>query len=66
MSGTIMNQVNEPEFKVIESHGNIEIREYPPLLVVEVRVEGERKEAISKGFRMLADYILAIMLPVKK
>jgi effector-binding domain-containing protein len=66
MSGTIMSQVNEPEFKVIESHGNIEIREYPPLLVVEVRVEGERKEAISKGFRMLADYIFGNNAPRQK
>jgi hypothetical protein len=39
-----MSQLNEPKFKVIESHGNIEIREYEPLLVAEVRVEGERKE----------------------
>lgn len=66
MSGTIMSQVNEPEFKVIESNGNIEIREYPPLLVAEVRVEGERKEAISKGFRILADYIFGNNVPRQK
>jgi len=66
MSGTIMSQVNEPKFKVIESHGNIEIREYAPLLVAEVRVEGERKEAISKGFRMLADYIFGNNAPRQK
>jgi len=66
MSGTIMSQANEPEFKIIESHGNIEIREYPPLLVAEVRVEGERKEAISKGFRMLADYIFGNNAPRQK
>lgn len=66
MSGTIMSQVNEPKFKVIESHGNIEIREYEPLLVAEVRVEGERKEAISKGFRILADYIFGNNAPSQK
>jgi len=66
MSGTIMSQVNEPEFKVIESHGNIEIREYVPLLVAQVKVEGERKEAISKGFRMLADYIFGNNAPRQK
>ncbi len=66
MSGTIMSQVNEPKFKVIESRGNIEIRAYPPLLVAEVRVEGERKEAISKGFRMLADYIFGNNAPRQK
>ena len=66
MSGTIMSQVNEPKFKIIESHGNIEIREYEPLLVAEVRVEGERKEAISKGFRSLADYIFGNNAPSQK
>jgi effector-binding domain-containing protein len=66
MSGTIMSQVNEPEFKVIESHGNIEIREYVPLLVAQVKVEGEPKEAISKGFRMLADYIFGNNAPRQK
>ena len=66
MSGTIMSQVNEPKFKVIESNENIEIREYTPLLVAEVRVEGERKEAISKGFRILADYIFGNNAPRQK
>lgn len=66
MSGTIMSQVSEPKFKVIESPGNIEIRAYLPLLVAEVRVEGERKEAISKGFRMLADYIFGNNAPSQK
>ena len=65
-SGTIMSQVNEPKFKVIESHGNIEIREYAPLLVAEVSVEGARKEAISKGFRILADYIFGNNAPHQK
>ncbi len=66
MSGTIMSQVNEPKFKVVESHGNIEIREYAPLLVAEASVEGERKEAISKGFRILADYIFGNNAPHQK
>ncbi|MBY0291748.1 MAG: heme-binding protein [Alphaproteobacteria bacterium] len=66
MSGTIMSQVNEPKFKVIESHGKMEIREYAPLLVAQVMVEGERKEAISKGFRMLADYIFGNNAPRQK
>lgn len=35
----------------------IELRQYPGLLVAEVTVEGERGEAASKAFRMLADYI---------
>lgn len=63
MSGTIMSQVNEPKFKVIESQGNIEIREYPSLLVAQVMIEGERKRAISAGFRILADYIFGNNAP---
>lgn len=57
LSGTIMSQVDEPEYKVLESSGDIEIRQYEPTLVAQVLVEGERKDAISKGFRVLADFI---------
>lgn len=63
MSGTIMSQVNEPKFKIIQSTDSIEVREYPPLIVAEVQVEGERKEAISQGFRMLADFIFGNNAP---
>ncbi len=66
MSGTIMSQVNEPKFKIIESNGNVEIRDYAPVLVAQVIVEGERKEAISKGFRVLADYIFGNNAPRQK
>lgn len=57
MSGTIMSQVNEPKYKVISSQEKIEIREYTPILLAQVSVVGERKTAISAGFRILADYI---------
>lgn len=46
-----------PEYKVIKAYGDVELREYPPQLVAEVTVKGERKEAISEGFRILADFI---------
>ncbi|HQS83329.1 MAG: hypothetical protein B7Y25_00370 [Alphaproteobacteria bacterium 16-39-46] len=57
LSGTIMSQVNEPKYKVISSQEKIEIREYTPILLAQVSVVGERKTAISAGFRILADYI---------
>jgi hypothetical protein len=47
----------EPKFKTIEAHGKIELREYGSFLVAEVEVEGERKEAIRAGFRLLAAFI---------
>lgn len=37
--------------------GTIELRRYEPMVVAEVRVEGERDRAINQGFRILFDYI---------
>jgi hypothetical protein len=47
----------EPPFTVEFAQGKFEVREYPALTVAEVAVTGERKEAASKGFRLLAGYI---------
>lgn len=66
LSGTIMSQVNEPKFKLIESHNNVEIREYTHVIAAQVLVEGERKKAISVGFRILADYIFGNNIPRQK
>lgn len=52
-----MRNVATPEFSVIKKEGNIELRRYQPMLVAEVTVSGERKQAINSGFRLLADYI---------
>ena len=55
LSGTIMSQVKEPNFNVMQAHENIEIRQYPPVIAAQVWVNGERKAAISAGFRILAE-----------
>lgn len=55
--GIIMSDVEQPDYKLIASKGNIEIRDYPPMILAEVEVSGGRKQAISQGFRVLADYI---------
>ena len=34
----------------------IQVRDYAPMTVAEAEVSGERKEAINKGFRIIADY----------
>lgn len=47
----------EPTYTVLQKDNNIEIRQYPPIIVAEVKVSGERYAAINQGFRMLADYI---------
>ena len=49
----------EPAYTLVESHGDIEIRDYPALIVAEVEVEGDRRAAANRGFSPLADYIFA-------
>ena len=49
--------VEEPAFKSVLQEGAFEIRDYPALVVAEVTVTGDQKEAASKGFRLLAGYI---------
>ena len=55
--GPIMSNVEKPDYTVTLTEKNIEIREYSPMITASVRVSGERKEAIRKGFRLVADYI---------
>lgn len=64
--GPIVSNVEQAKYTVIEKHGDIEIREYAPLIVAEVEVDGEREPAIQKGFRMIADYIFGNNVPAQK
>jgi hypothetical protein len=57
LSGPIMSNVEQARYTVVKSDGNIEIRKYPPMIVAETELPGERKEVISQGFRIIADYI---------
>lgn len=47
----------EPAFKLVSRDGNVELRDYPELVVAEATVAGEQKAAASEGFRLLAGYI---------
>jgi hypothetical protein len=47
----------EPAYRSILQETPFEIREYPSLIAAEVTVSGERSEAVSAGFRLLAGYI---------
>ncbi len=49
--------VEEPAFTAVLHDGAFEIRDYPALVVAEVTVSGDQKEAAGKGFRLLAGYI---------
>lgn len=65
--------VETPPHKEVVRDGAFELREYPALVVAEVTVNGDQKEAANKGFRLLAGYIfggnrkrqgIAMMAPV--
>ncbi len=53
------NNVETPDYTVITSEGDIEIRDYPALVVAQVRRSGDRKSAVNRGFGPLANYIFA-------
>ncbi len=61
-----MSRVDEPKFTVLKSEDDIQIRQYEPMIVAEVEVIGERKQAINQGFRSIADYIFGNNTPKKK
>ncbi len=52
-----INNVEKPDYQIIKTENNIEIRHYNPMLIAEVIESGDRKTAISNGFNVLADYI---------
>jgi len=47
----------KPDYTVLVDDGKIEIREYPPMILAEVTVTGDRKEAGNKAFKKLAGFI---------
>ncbi len=47
----------EPDFNLIFKKENFEIREYAAKILAQVEVEGGFKDASTKGFKLLADYI---------
>lgn len=55
--GPIVSNVEQANYMVIEKQGNLEIRDYSPMIVAEAEASGERKMAINQGFRIIADYI---------
>jgi hypothetical protein len=53
----IMKDVKTPTYTVVKTFKNIEFRQYAPMLVAEVNASGNRNEAASRGFKILADFI---------
>ena len=50
-------RVEEPEYVVEQTHEIFEVRQYAPRIVAQTTVRGSSRDASSKGFRILADYI---------
>jgi hypothetical protein len=46
-----------PSYRVVQTIGEVEIRQYAPYLVAEVKVNGSLEDAGNQGFRILAKYI---------
>lgn len=57
MVGPIMSDVEKPKYQATALTNEIELRSYDPMLVAMVQMSGSRKDTISEGFRVLADYI---------
>lgn len=49
--------VEKPDYSIVEKAGDMEIRDYPPLVLAEITVDGSLGDAASKAFRPLANYI---------
>lgn len=60
LGGHLMTKANaaeEPPHTVIWSQGSMEIRDYEPMILAEVEVDGDMVEAGNRGFRPLANFI---------
>jgi hypothetical protein len=55
----VVQNVETPAYRVVEQDGAFEVRDYPELIVAQVRRQGPRREALSAGFGPLAGYIFA-------
>ncbi len=53
------NNSEEPEFDVVLSQDDFELRDYEPMIVAEVTHFGNRRNASGASFRRLAAYIFA-------
>jgi len=47
----------ELNYEIIETYKNIEIRKYDNMILASVEVQGDKSQAISNGFKIIAKYI---------
>ncbi|MEL6447127.1 MAG: heme-binding protein [Pseudomonadota bacterium] len=58
--------IEEPEFEVLASTDDYDIRSYSPYIVAEVDVPGDQRTAGGRAFRVLAGYIFGDNVPEQK
>ena len=51
--------IEQPAYQSLTREGAFELREYAPMIVAEVTHTGDRRRALTAGFRRLAAYIFA-------
>ena len=49
--------LEQPAYKIVQTDGKIEIRDYDSMLLQSVMVSGQQYDALRKGFRPLVNYI---------
>jgi hypothetical protein len=57
LMATTAHAIEEPRHQVLHTDGAFELRQYEPMLVAHVEVEGDASAARTAGFRLLAGYI---------
>ncbi|MDA0819286.1 MAG: heme-binding protein [Proteobacteria bacterium] len=62
----VASNVETPDYEILVQEGQIELRQYDPMIVAEANVEGEREQAIGRGFRIIANYIFGNNLTSEK
>lgn len=55
----VVQNVEQPAYASVLLDGDFEVRDYPPLVVAEVRRSGDREQGLRAGFGPLARYIFA-------
>jgi len=55
----VTQNIETPDYTTVVKEGSFEIRDYPEMIVAQVRRTGTRDKAIREAFDPLADYIFA-------
>jgi hypothetical protein len=55
----VVQNVEQPAYQSVHLEGDFEVRDYPTLVVAEVRRSGDRERGLREGFGPLARYIFA-------